>query len=142
MTRWDEIFVPIACFAVIGMYHAYEFNSRFTARKFFRSVRKGWVTENFLKGQQAVNTTRDYVRVSLFYGNTAILVATFAAGFAGNVYRDCSAKEGGCSAASILLLIKFAVVTGYHLTSFFIFAQCTRCVCWRGDAACCKLNSV
>lgn len=39
--------------------------------------------DNFMKGQAAVNTTRDYIRAALFFGNTAILLTTFAVGYAG-----------------------------------------------------------
>lgn len=36
-----------------------------------------------MKGQAAVNTTRDYIRAALFFANTAILLTTFAVGYAG-----------------------------------------------------------
>jgi hypothetical protein len=36
-------------------------------------------------------------RVSVFFGNTAMVVATFAAGFAGKLYTDCAASADGCN---------------------------------------------
>lgn len=44
-----------------------------------------------MKGQAAVNTTRDYIRAALFFANTAILLTTFAVGYAGGLetYLPC-----------------------------------------------------
>lgn len=36
-----------------------------------------------MKGQAAVNTTRDYIRAAVFFANTAILLTTFSVGFTG-----------------------------------------------------------
>ncbi len=58
-----EIVIPVACFGVIGITHYYEWfqGERSNRLKgFFRRVRKGWIVSNFMKGQAAVNTTRDY----------------------------------------------------------------------------------
>lgn len=38
---------------------------------------------NYMKGQAAVNTTRDYIRAAVFFANSAILLTTFAVGYAG-----------------------------------------------------------
>lgn len=43
--------------------------------------------DNFMKGQAAVNTTRDYIRAALFFANSAILLTTFAVGYAGESER-------------------------------------------------------
>lgn len=39
--------------------------------------------DNYMKGQAAVNTTRDYIRAAVFFANTAILLTTFTVGYAG-----------------------------------------------------------
>lgn len=39
--------------------------------------------DNYMKGQAAVNTTRDYIRAAVFFANSAILLTTFTVGFAG-----------------------------------------------------------
>ncbi len=58
-----EVVIPAACFAVIAVAHYYEWfqGERSNRPKgFFRRVRKGWIVSNFMKGQAACNTTRDY----------------------------------------------------------------------------------
>ncbi len=63
-----DIVIPTVCFVVIGITHCYEWfqgeRSDYT-KGFFRRVRKGWIASNFMKGQAAVNTTRDYSSVIL-----------------------------------------------------------------------------
>ncbi|KAG5186726.1 hypothetical protein JKP88DRAFT_271858 [Tribonema minus] len=122
----SAIIVPIVCFVFIAFFHAFEFRGEGPTRGLFKRVRKGWVEENYLKGQQAVNTTRDYVRVSLFFGNTAILIANFAAGFAATRYATCSDAEGGCTSNDIQLMIKIGCIVALMLSIFFLFTQCSR----------------
>ncbi|CAB1107252.1 unnamed protein product [Ectocarpus sp. CCAP 1310/34] len=38
-----------------------------------------------MKGTAACNTTRDYIKSAVFMANTAITLATFAVGYAGEV---------------------------------------------------------
>ena len=38
-----------------------------------------------MKGQAAVNTTRDYIRAAVFFANSAILLTTFSVGYAGKL---------------------------------------------------------
>eukprot|EP01084_Bolivina_argentea_P251557 421943_1 len=110
-----EIVIPTVCFVVIGLTHYYEWfkgeRSDYT-KGFFRRVRKGWIASNFMKGQAAVNTTRDYIRVTVFYAGTAILVATFAV-------TNSDDK-------STLHEIRFGCLAGLMLCIFFCFVQCTR----------------
>lgn len=47
--------------------------------------------DNYMKGQAAVNTTRDYIRASVFFANTAIVLTTFIVGFAGVDIRSSNA---------------------------------------------------
>lgn len=39
--------------------------------------------DNYMKGQAAVNTTRDYIRAAVFFANSAILLTTLSVGFTG-----------------------------------------------------------
>lgn len=41
-----------------------------------------------MKGQAAVNTTRDYIRAAVFFANTAILLTTFSVGYAGERHKN------------------------------------------------------
>lgn len=127
-----KILVPVGCFLILGGYHVYEFSGSGVSRRGVRAlssrVREGWVDENFLKGQQAVNTTRDYIRVAVFFANTAVVIATFVAGFAIKAYTDCQKEAGGCTEETITLVIKCGVLTILMLSIFFVFTQCSRFV--------------
>ncbi|CAM9312411.1 unnamed protein product [Scytosiphon promiscuus] len=126
-----EVVIPVACFAICIGFQAWEFagphNPKVArARALFRDVRAGWITDNFMKGQAAVNTTRDYIRAALFFANTAILLTTFAAGYAGSRYTDCSDDGAGCTANDWLFVIKLGGLSALLMTIFFVFTQCTR----------------
>eukprot|EP00903_Cladosiphon_okamuranus_P006823 g6648.t1 len=127
-----EVAIPLVCFAVCFAFQAWEFlgpknhPDACRARVLFTAVRAGWVKDNFMKGQAAVNTTRDYIRAALFFANTAILLTTFAVGYAGSRYADCSADSDSCSAEDFLLVVKLGVLAALLMTIFFVFTQCTR----------------
>eukprot|EP00904_Undaria_pinnatifida_P009174 jgi/Undpi1/5387/HiC_scaffold_2.g00668.m1 len=81
--------------------------------------------DNFMKGQAAVNTTRDYIRAAVFFANSAILLTTFSVGYAGSRYTDCKDADN-CSTEDWLLVIKLGVLAAVLLIIFFVFTQCTR----------------
>eukprot|EP00752_Nemacystus_decipiens_P017140 g15355.t1 len=124
--------IPLVCFAVCIAFQAWEFlgpknhPDACRARVLFTAVRAGWVKDNFMKGQAAVNTTRDYIRAALFFANTAILLTTFAVGYAGSRYTDCSTDDNSCSAEDYLLIVKLGALAALLMTIFFVFTQCTR----------------
>lgn len=125
----EEVLIPVICFLVCGCFQAWEFLrkddvAKARARTLFKSVRSGWVTDNYMKGQAAVNTTRDYIRAAVFFANTAILLTTFSVGFTGSTYSDC--LDNGCSNREWLLIIKLGVLAAIFLVIFFVFTQCTR----------------
>ncbi|CAN0283040.1 unnamed protein product [Ascophyllum nodosum] len=93
------------------------------ARALFAQVRAGWVKANYMTGQAAVNTTRDYIRAAVFFANTAILLATFTVGYAGTRYSECS--DEGCSGGDWLFIIQLGVLSVLLLVIFFVFTQCT-----------------
>ena len=91
---WEEIVAPsIAWVLIIGQY-AYLWRSGAFSKHlklgseisvdsqlypyyFFAKVREGWVLQNHLTGQAAANTTRDYLRVVLFYAGNAACMSYF-----------------------------------------------------------------
>jgi hypothetical protein len=84
-----EIIIPCVIFVVIGAFHFYQHHinqvtSIRNARSFFEKVNEGWVKSNYMK-EKASNTTRDYLRVSIFLAGNAIILATVLAGFASQV---------------------------------------------------------
>ncbi|CAM9697558.1 unnamed protein product [Pylaiella littoralis] len=126
-----EVVIPVVCFAACFAFQAWEFAGTHDpetarARTLFSDVRTGWVADNFMKGQAAVNTTRDYVRAALFFANTAILLTTFVVGYAGSRYTDCSDEANSCRGEDYLLIIKLGVLATVLMTIFFVFTQCTR----------------
>jgi len=64
--------------------------------------------------------------VSIFFANTAILIAGLAAGFAGSQQTTCEGEAEGCTDEDKLLFVKIGVLVGCMLAIFFIFTQCTR----------------
>ncbi|CAB1102130.1 unnamed protein product [Ectocarpus sp. CCAP 1310/34] len=127
----NRVVIPAVCFTVCAAFQGWEFcgphkPERAKARALFRDVRAGWVVDNYMKGQAAVNTTRDYIRAALFFANTAILLTTFVVGYAGSIYTDCSDGDKSCSADDWLFVIKLGVLAALLMTIFFVFTQCTR----------------
>lgn len=64
-----------------------------------------------MKGQAAVNTTRDYIRAAVFFANTAILLTTFAVGYAGERLKNIAhVRSVACHAfARMLALLRQTV---------------------------------
>eukprot|EP00611_Tribonema_gayanum_P008997 TRINITY_DN1869_c0_g1_i3.p1 TRINITY_DN1869_c0_g1~~TRINITY_DN1869_c0_g1_i3.p1 ORF type:complete len:198 (-),score=20.88 TRINITY_DN1869_c0_g1_i3:1420-2013(-) len=121
-----QIAIPIVCFAFIVAYHGYEFVRVGETRKLFAQVRKGWVDNCVLTGQQAVNTTRDYIRVASALGGSSIIIAIFVAGVASGHFADCANSGTGCTQAEVLVLVKLGTLVGLMCTIFFLFTQCAR----------------
>ncbi|CAM9988763.1 unnamed protein product, partial [Choristocarpus tenellus] len=121
---YAQVIIPVLCFPLCVAYQAWEFRQDKGARAFFKRVREGWIDENTLKGQQAVNTTRDYIRASVFFANTAILLSTFVASYAATRYSACA--EDSCSHQEWLLIVKLGLLVVVLMTLFFVFTQCTR----------------
>lgn len=118
--KFDEItaivipFVVFSCVLVLHLRYFLKgahFGSDRAPLNFFMKMREGWVDNNHLSGQAAVNTTRDYIRVITFLAGNAILVATVLAGFAVQVETDTFHKKllivklGACVAAFIIIFI-------------------------------------
>lgn len=87
---YEEIIAPIIAWSLIIGQYGYlwqsgafskhlklEHDSPLFPYYFFAKVREGWVLQNHLTGQAAANTTRDYLRVVLFYAGNAACVLPF-----------------------------------------------------------------
>eukprot|EP00752_Nemacystus_decipiens_P004671 g4259.t1 len=125
----EEVVIPLVCFTACIAFQTWEFvgnhDDPARARSLFKSVRAGWVKDQYMKGTAACNTTRDYIKSAVFMANTAITLATFTVGYAGSVYTNCS-DDNDCTPADWFFVIKLGVLAATLLTIFFVFTQCTR----------------
>jgi hypothetical protein len=124
-----EIAIPTIVWAIIISFYLYELRKGVFIRKdnnnngdkeffslsFFAKIREGWVIQNHLTGQAAANTTRDYLRVLIFFAGNAILIATVLCGFASNASREPNSPERN------LLLAKLSFNVLIFLIIFFCF---------------------
>lgn len=122
-----EIVIPLVVFTAIGVCYVYEYrqgtflgNNDTKALGFFKEMRIGWVRQNHLTGQAACNTTRDYLRVTIFFAGNSILLATVFAGFAAQIATDDHSSRRN------LTLVKLALCIVLFLGIFFVFFLSTR----------------
>mmetsp|Transcript_12034 Transcript_12034/g.17986 ORF Transcript_12034/g.17986 Transcript_12034/m.17986 type:complete len:225 (+) Transcript_12034:48-722(+) len=118
--------VPSVCFFVILIFHFYEFKRDDSVRALFKKVRVGWINENYLKGGPAVNTTRDYVRATMFMGRTAIVLAGLITGIAADRNETCRKSSDGCNDHDTLLFVKIGVLVILLVGIFFVYSMCSR----------------
>lgn len=112
-----SIVIPVIVFScIIALHVHYYLNGTYTKSQhsslyFFMKIREGWINQNHLSGQAAVNTTRDYIRIIVFLAGNAILVASVLAGFAVNIpptnfrNRLLIIKLGSCVAVFVIIFI-------------------------------------
>ncbi|CAM9200362.1 unnamed protein product [Ectocarpus sp. 12 AP-2014] len=142
----QEVVIPAICFVVCAGFQTWEFlgshDDPARARTLFKAVRAGWVKDQFMKGTAACNTTRDYIKSAVFMANTAITLATFAVGYAGSIYTNCS-DDDDCTPEDWLFVIKLGCLSAVLLVNFFVLTQCTRfavhfsfCINTRGKFRC------
>jgi hypothetical protein len=119
-----EAVAPAVIFGAIAALHIYYFRTGYYFKSergavhLFRKIREGWVDKNYLSGQAAVNTTRDYFRVILFLASNSILLATVLSGFA------VSAPFG--TFKEKLRVIKLATCVAVLIVIFILLILCTR----------------
>lgn len=127
----EEIVVPIIIFSAIISQYIYAIlsgtygptlgrNPR-NAIIFFKMMREGWVQQNHMTGQAAVNTTRDYIRVVVFLAGNAIVCASILAGIALN-----STDVAGNSSQSLLMKCKLGGCVALLLVIFLFLLLCLR----------------
>eukprot|EP00639_Heterosigma_akashiwo_P016741 CAMPEP_0206399392 /NCGR_PEP_ID=MMETSP0294-20121207/24804_1 /ASSEMBLY_ACC=CAM_ASM_000327 /TAXON_ID=39354 /ORGANISM="Heterosigma akashiwo, Strain CCMP2393" /LENGTH=187 /DNA_ID=CAMNT_0053855207 /DNA_START=269 /DNA_END=832 /DNA_ORIENTATION=+ len=79
-----------------------------------------------MTGQAAVNTTRDYLRATIFMGSTAIVIVAVLTG-ALSSFEECFADDlDSCNANQKLIIIKVGCLVANFLAIFYVFLQCTR----------------
>lgn len=126
-----ETLIPILVWAVVGAHHMWMVKAHFFSVKqhaktapsvysFFAQTRVNWVKQNHLTGQAAANSTRDYLRVFLFYAGTAVLLSTYLAGYCASSYKpDGTAYE-------TLLTVKLGVASLLFLGIFLVMVYAVR----------------
>jgi hypothetical protein len=130
MLPLEEIIIPCIIFGLIIIQYIYAImsgaygvlgSSQRTSIVFFRMMRAGWVEQNHLLGQAAVNTTRDYIRVMVFLAGNAIICASILAGFALNNF-----SPNGNNERQMMMLIKLGCCVGVLLIIFILLLLCLR----------------
>jgi hypothetical protein len=127
----NEIIISCSCWSVIILYYLVQLRqgvyskvlskeNKYHPVVFFAHMRQGWVIQNHLTGQAAANTTRDYLRILLFFCGNAILVATILFGFATSTMSRSRSLERN------ILLGKLAANILIFLIIFFLFLMSTR----------------
>lgn len=120
-----EFLIPLLVWLFVVLHHVYlvkrhvfslslEGNEKPSVYTFFAQVRVGWVKQNHLTGQAAANSTRDYLRVVLFYAGNSVVLGTLTAGYTATSY------EPGGSAYSNLLTTKLGTISLIAFVIFFV----------------------
>lgn len=126
-----EILIPVLVWAIALIHHIWMlrrhvFSSKQHAKtapsvfSFFAQTRIGWVKQNHLTGQASANSTRDYLRVLLFYSGNAVVLATLSAGYCATSY------DPNGNAYSHLLTFKLGIVSAVFLSIFLVMIYAVR----------------
>lgn len=126
-----EVLIPVLVWGVVIVHHLWMVRSHVFSLKqhaksapsvysFFAQTRIGWVEQNHLTGQASANSTRDYLRVLLFYTGTAVLLSTYLAGYCASSYKP----EG--TPYEYLLTVKLGVASLLFLAIFLIMVYGVR----------------
>lgn len=129
-----EILIPIIIWSIVLAHHIYlvrghvyslnypkhAANGTLSVYSFFASIRVGWVKQNHLTGQASANTTRDYLRVLLFYTGNAVLLAGIMSGYCVNSYDPDNTPY------SHLLTAKLGMISCLFLCIFFVMVYAVR----------------
>jgi len=127
-----EIIIPCAVWIVIVGHHLWLvkkhhiFSLKYTADvapsvySFFSQMRTGWVKQNHLTGQAAANSTRDYLRVLLFFAGNACVLSTLTAGYCASSYKEAGTPYDH------LLTAKLGTLSLLFLVIFFVMIYAVR----------------
>ena len=134
-----DIIFPIISWTIIIAYYVYQFYRRRTyknmqvdptavndpdfryAHNYFYHMRAGWVRRNKLTGQGSANSTRDYLRVLIFFcGNSAVIAFVFV-GYLASYY---DAKNG--TPEDHYLSLKLGACAFNFLITFWLFLYAIR----------------
>ncbi len=136
MAEWfglpiHEILIPTISWVIIIVHHLWlVHNQTFSEDQhikeapsvfsFFAQARVGWVSRNHLTGQASANSTRDYLRVLLFYQGNSIVLSTLTAGYCAANYN----AEG--TPYSHLLTAKLGFVSVLFMIIFLVMVYAVR----------------
>ena len=81
-------------------------------------VNEGWVKSNYMK-DKASNTTRDYLRVSIFLAGNAIILSTVLAGFATQTL-----SQSWKTPYQKLMIAKLGMLFSFILPLFNLYSYC------------------
>jgi hypothetical protein len=134
-----DILFPVIAWTIIVGYYVYQFNRRHQyknmhedptvvshpefrySHNYFYHMRAGWVRRNKLTGQATANSTRDYLRVLIFFaGNSAVIAFVFV-GYLASYY---DAKNG--TAEDHYLSLKLGACAFNFLVTFWLFLYSIR----------------
>jgi hypothetical protein len=126
-----ETLVPICVWGTILIHHAWmlqgdifslnqHIGGTASVYSFFAQTRIGWVKQNHLTGQASANSTRDYLRVLIFYAGNAITLSTLVAGYCVSNY-----DVDGTPTAH-MVTVKLAVISVIFLVIFLIMVYAVR----------------
>lgn len=126
-----EILIPCIAWLIIFLHqiwlvkshvfsHRYAANEATSVYSFFAQIRVGWVKQNHLTGQAAANSTRDYIRVLVFFAGNAVLLAGITGGYCASSY------DPNGNAYSMLLTVKLGLISFIFFVIFFVFLYATR----------------
>ena len=111
-----EILIPCIAWLIIFLHqvwlvkshvfsHHYAANEATSVYSFFAQIRVGWVKQNHLTGQAAANSTRDYLRVVIFFAGNAVLLAGITGGYCASSY------DPNGNAYSMLMTVKLGLIS-------------------------------
>lgn len=134
-----DIVFPIIAWTFIISYYVYQFHRRSQYRNiafdpsavndpnfqyshnYFYQMRAGWVRRNKLTGQGTANSTRDYLRVLLFFAGNSAVIAFLFVGYLASFY---DAKNGSPEAR--YLSLKLGCCALNFLITFWLFIYSIR----------------
>ena len=127
-----EIIVPATVWTMILVHHIWLVRSQHvfshhfdpdqapSTYTFFSVTREDYVRQNHLTGQATANSTRDYLRVLLFYTGNSVLIATIVGGYCASSYDPNGSPQ------SILLTVKLGVISVLFFVIFFVMIYAVR----------------
>lgn len=135
-----DIVFPIIAWSVIFMYYVYQFYRRKGyknwqtnpecvkepgfkySNNYFFHMRGGWVRRNKLTGQGSANSTRDFLRVLIFFAGNSALVTFVFGGYLASRYDS----RGGATPYDNYVSIKLGAVVVNFLATFWLFLYSIR----------------
>lgn len=134
-----DIVLPVIGWVILLGYYVYQFTRRARYKNislhdnatdvegfkyyptYFYQMRGGWVRKNFLTGQGSANSTRDYLRVLLFFAGNCAVMAMIFVGYASSFY-----DPNNGSSRDHFFAFKLAFTSFVFMTMFYLFLYSTR----------------